>query len=241
MTIEQALCTQREVVLPGGVRVTLRAVRLREWAAMRAAYAEMLVALATARGHEPSDAEVATHVPEVLLALLPVGGIAPVWSFLRWFCALTPEALAALDAEALGDLWAAIYADNRRLLRLSARAEAAGQPGADHERDFLALLHRAGIDPRDPALTVQYALAIADAHAAHERRQAYQAAYLHAVAVSAGTHGHKDAWQMLEDGLRDAPADTPDAHELAHLFNTSPAEIEAALAKGWRPPRIRVQ
>ena len=110
MTIEQALCLEREVALPGGTRVTLRAVRLREWAAMRAGYAEVLAMLAAANGHEPNDAEVAAGMPKVLLALLPVGGIAPVWAFLHWFCTLTPDELAALDAEALTDLWAVIYA-----------------------------------------------------------------------------------------------------------------------------------
>ena len=126
-------------------------------------------------------------------------------------------------------------------MHLSTRTEASDPADAGRERDFLALLHRAGVDPRDPALTVLYALTIADAHAAYERRHTYHTAYLHAVAVSAGTHGHKEAWQLLEDGLHEAPSDSHDIQELAHLFNTSSAEIEAALAKGWRPPRIHRQ
>lgn len=136
----------------------------------------------------------------------------------------------------LAALWAAIAADNRRAL---CPESPAGDPDPLAERRFLALLLRAGLDPRDPALTVNLALNMAEAQAAHEQHAAFHTAYLHAVAIAAGMHGSREAWDALERGLREPDTPDHDAADLAQLFGRPPAEIEAALAKGWRSPRVR--
>lgn len=229
ITLFQATHVARAVVLPGGRRVTVWQARLREWSELLAAYVRLLERL----GLDAAEAE--TRLPAALAGLLAADEAPLAWACLRFLGELTLAELAALTPEELSALWAAMAADNRRALAL---APASGTAAPRHaERDLLALLHRAGLDPRDPDLTVAYALALADAQAEHERRHAYQAAYLHAVAVTAGTHGGKEAWQLLEAGLRDAP-DAPDARELARLFGRDEAEITAALARGWRPPRV---
>lgn len=118
---------------------------------------------------------------------------------------------------------------------------ATGSDGAADERYFLAALIRAGLDPRDGRIEVEYALALAEEQATRERRDTYTRAYLNAIAAAAGYHGSKEAWQALEDGMKDAesaPAYNP--AELAQQLNVPIAEIEAALATGWIPPAITV-
>lgn len=57
-------------------------------------------------------------------------------------------------------------------------------------------------------------------------------------------HGSKEAWKALEEGLHPsaaAVADDADPVALATLFGVPPEHIRAALANGWRPPKLAVR
>ena len=80
---------------------------------------------------------------------------------------------------------------------------------------------------------------MADAQGRHEKRRQAETAYLSAVAAAAG-QGSPDHWKALERALneaRDEPAGY-DVDGLAAYFGKPRAEIEAALARGWIPPKI---
>lgn len=64
-----------------------------------------------------------------------------------------------------------------------------------------------------------------------------QAAWLNHLAIRAAL-GEEESFTTLRNGLQGNGDEQHDVEKLARLFGQTTEQIEAALAKGWRPPNV---
>lgn len=118
------------------------------------------------------------------------------------------------------------------------RASNKGSKGCkDREASFYHILTRAGIDPRDPELTVNYAVEMAEEQLEFERRQKFELACLMMKAVEAG-NGDNKAAKFLLDGLQHPSTEKDsraEAVKYSKMFGVSTEEVQKKLDAGWKP------